>query len=263
MPELPDIEGFRVRFEKHALHRPVAGFHAHARRLLKRSNPQGVGRRLHGRAFVETRRHGKFLLARLENDGWLALHFGMTGDLAFYKNGEPPPDKEAVRIDFRDGGHLAYLSLRLLGRLQWVESEDSLIRSESLGPDALSEDLSADGFMKRFSERKGMLKTALMDQSRVAGIGNIFSDEILFQSGRAPKTALADLETPCLREIYRVMRRVLRTAVKANVKRGRLPPAYLGSHREPGGKCPRCGTPLRTMKAAGRTCYYCPSCQSK
>ncbi len=261
MPELPDVAGFQARFNKHALDRPMSGVHVAKPRLLADTNAQGMGRRLNGRTFTETRRHGKYLLARLENEDWLVLHFGMTGDLAFYDNDDAPPEQEAVRIDFRDGGHLACISQRLLGKVEWVGSVDALTQREDLGPDALDEDLSVDSFMERFSGRRGMLKTALMDQSLIAGIGNVFADEILFQSGLKPKTGVADLEPKRLREVYNVMRRVLSTAANAHIDERTLPKSYLVRHREADAKCPRCRTALRTTKVTGRTSYYCPDCQ--
>lgn len=104
-----------------------------------------------------------------------------------------------------------------------------------------------------------------MDQSQLAGIGNIYSDEILFQARLHPRTRVEKLSDKQIDELYRTMRRVLTTAIKkgtgSEVLLEQLPPRYLLRHREAGGRCPRCGGKVQTLEAGGRTAYYCPKCQ--
>jgi len=261
MPELPDVAGFQARFDRHGLRRPVAGLHVDEPRLVRETSAQGLGRRLKDRAFTATHRHGKFLFAQGDGGGLLVLHFGMTGYLAFYGEGEEPPEKAAAVIDFRDGGHLAYVSLRLLGRIAWTAAPEDVIQGEKLGPDALDAWWTAEQFAQRFAERRGMLKSALMNQSLIAGIGNIYSDEILFQCGLPPKTKVQALDSDRLREVQSVTRRVLRTAVRAHQAPHSIPRTYLLHRRSEDGTCPRCNADLASVKVSGRTSYYCPRCQ--
>jgi formamidopyrimidine-DNA glycosylase len=117
------------------------------------------------------------------------------------------------------------------------------------------------------SKRRGEIKAALMDQSLLAGIGNVYSDEILFQARLHPKTPAEKLDNKQIDAMYRVMRRVLKTAISKGAGSAELfrraPRTYLLRHRENGAPCPRCGGKVKATKAAGRTAYYCPKCQSR
>jgi formamidopyrimidine-DNA glycosylase len=115
------------------------------------------------------------------------------------------------------------------------------------------------------ADGRGAIKAALMNQSRLAGIGNVFSDEILFQARLHPMTPVGKLDDKDIARLYRTMRRVLKVAIDkgagAEDLPERLPKSFLLRQRQAGAKCPRCGGEIRTMKANGRTAYYCPRCQ--
>jgi formamidopyrimidine-DNA glycosylase len=100
-----------------------------------------------------------------------------------------------------------------------------------------------------------------MNQSLIAGIGNVYSDEVLFQLGLHPRTGLRALDPDALRSVWRVMRRVLRHAVRWSVDPRRFPDHYLLPHREGDGRCPRCRGPIRGISVSGRQTRYCPRCQ--
>lgn len=262
MPELPDVAEFHARFDACALKKTVRRIRVFDERILPGTSPQGLGRRLKDQTFRESARHGKYLFARTEH-GWLVMHFGMTGDLVCYGKNDEPPDHTVVRFDFRDGGRLAYVSQRKIGRIDWASDKNAFIRDESLGPDMLDDDLTSDGFLERLSDRRGMIKSALMDQSVVAGIGNIWADEILFQTGIHPKNKCSNIPPDDLREVYRVARRILRTGSRANIEGRPLPKSYLGPHRERGGECPACGGKLSHVSVHSRTGIFCPACQKE
>lgn len=265
MPELPDVEVFRKYLESTSLHKEIAGVEAPGPRVLTGTSPSGLGRALKGRRFDSTRRHGKYLFVRAGGKGGaksLVLHFGMTGYLEYFE-GEPGPgidmDHARVVVDFSAGARLAYIAPRQIGLVAWTGDEEGFIGEKDLGPDAL--EIDRDGFVELMAGRRGGVKSALMDQSLMAGVGNVYSDEILFQSGVRPDAKVADLGGKKLREMHRVMRRVLKAAVKARIDPERFPRGYLLPRREDGAECPRCGTRVKTMKAVGRTAYYCPKCQ--
>jgi formamidopyrimidine-DNA glycosylase len=230
--------------------------------LLVETSPQGLGRRLKNHEFTGIRRHGKYLFARVGSEcGWLVMHFGMTGDLAYYSENDPAPENEAVKFDFSNRAHLAYISQRLLGHLEWTDQVDDYVNRKELGPDALDEELTANAFIKLISEHRGRLKTGLMNQSIIAGIGNILSDELLFQCGLRPEIGIPELTDEDLGRLFRTMKRVLKTEVRAESVTCGLPDSYLGPHRNEDGRCPKCGTKLLKTKVSGRSCYYCPNCQ--
>ena len=262
MPELPDVEGFKAYFEKHALRSQITAIHAPDARILRDTSPQALGRRLKGEIFAKTHRHGKFLFAQPEAEsGWMVMHFGMTGFLGSFECEDDEPEHASVVFEFEEGNKLAYASQRMLGRVGWVDDLAAFIEDQELGPDALSEDLSADRLAEILCGHRGMLKSALMNQAIVAGIGNEWSDEILFQCGLHPKVGIDELEFNDLSEVCRTGKRVLRTGSGARKNSHSLPHHYLGVHRHTDGKCPKCGHDLETVKALSRTAYFCPKCQ--
>ena len=267
MPELPDVENFKRYLDRTARDKKIAHAEVRAGRMLQRISGPALARALTGRKITCSRRHGKHLFAGLDNGRWLALHFGMTGYFDYFKKPEDDPAHDRLRLDFSKGGHLAFVNQRKFGKLHLIDAPDDFIAEEKLGPDALDRALTAKKFRELLAGRHGEIKAALMDQSLIAGIGNVYSDEILLQARLHPKTHVEDLDSKQIGNLYRVMRRVLKTAISKGAGSERLferaPPSYLLRHREAGAKCPRCGGKVRIMKAAGRTAYFCPRCQKR
>jgi len=260
MPELPDVEIFRRRLDRHGLDRPVRRITVAAPDLLEGVSPQSLGRLLKNHPLVATHRHGKYLfVARDGRDGWLVLHFGMSGSLEPLESGDEPPEHACLTVRFDEGG-IAYVAPRRLGLIGWTESPDAFVQAHRLGPDALA--MERDAFVAALVQHHGMVKCWLMDQGRIAGIGNVYADEILFQAGLPPRTGITALEREKAERLHAIVRRVLSAAIEAQADPGRLPDDYLLPHREPGGQCPRCGVSLATVEACGRRGWYCPACQS-
>lgn len=259
MPELPDVEVFRRHAATTSLHHAVERIHISEERLLEDTSPQALGRRLKGQQFERAHRHGKYLLLEM-NDGSLVLHFGMTGYLRFADDSKSLPEYTRGEFYFVGSGCLAYVSQRLLGRIFVVEGVDELLERKQLGPDALEVD--ADRFCGLLDQKKGSVKSALMDQSLVAGIGNVYSDDVLFQLDLHPAADLADLDKDDLKQIFDVTQRVLTTAIRHRARPEQMPSDFLLPHREGDGRCPRCGTKLAKVKVGGRRAVYCPNCQA-
>lgn len=263
MPELPDVASFEAYLNRAAIPHTVARLSVSDERILDDGlTAQGLGRRLKKARLSETRRHGKYLLVHAGNSGWLALHFGMTGYPRFYDAGDDPPGHTRLRLDFTDGSHLAIVWQRMLGDVAFAETPGELAEAKDLGPDALDDGVDADRFAAMYTGRKGMVKPALMDQSTVAGIGNVYADEILFQAGVHPKRACNDLGEKAWRTMHRVMRRVLRTASRRRSEGKRLPSGYLLRARETDGQCPNGHGDLEKTKVSGRATWLCSRCQA-
>ena len=260
MPELPDVEVYRRYLSSTALHQRIDHTRVCSPGVLAGTSPQALGRALKGAAIEDTRRHGKFLFARADAGRWLVLHFGMTGRLYYSRKGEDPPEHTACLFGFANGAILAYISPRKLGRIGLTGSADSYIASQGLGPDALEIDEAE--FLARAEDRRGGVKSWLMDQESLAGIGNVYSDEILFQAGLHPRLGVKDLGHDRLRRLYRSVSAVLAAAIKARADPARMPSDFLLPHRHEEGRCPRCGAGVKKIRAAGRTAWYCPHCQS-
>ncbi len=261
MPELPDVEVYRQYLEATSLHQRVERVHVESPALLTGTNPQGLGRALHRKSLKTTHRHGKYLFAGLSGGRWLVLHFGMSGELQYFRGGqEQSPDYTRCLVSFGNGFNLAYVAPRKLGLIGLVDSPRSLVKERKLGPDAL--ELGQQAFRELAVGRRGTVKSWIMDQHSIAGIGNIYSDEILFQAKLHPKRLVADLDEATVMRLYDAMRHVLESAVKAGADPGRMPAAFLLPRREAESRCPKCGSALKSMQVAGRSAWYCPRCQA-
>jgi formamidopyrimidine-DNA glycosylase len=266
MPELPDVENYGRYFKRHGLKKRITGVQVSDRRVLDHITEGRLQKQLLGARFTATRRHGKHLLVRLSAGGWLTMHFGMTGSLAFFKKDGDEPPHDRVRFDFGAAGHLGYIDPRLFGRVGFVDDADAFIRAHGLGPDALDAKLTLARFKEALAGGGG-LKATLMDQGRIAGIGNVFADEILFQTRLHPLAQTKRLNPAQIKALFLATRTVLKTAIAAGAGAEgyweRLPRTYLLRQREKRGVCPRGHGPLSIMKAAGRTTYFCGQCQKR
>jgi formamidopyrimidine-DNA glycosylase len=256
VPELPDVEVYRKYLDATSLHKEIEGVSVFNSEVLQGTSARQLRLGLKGRRFTSTRRHGKYLFAKVEGDGWLVLHFGMTGRLRYFKKPGHEPEHARVSIDFANGYHLAYDSQRKLGIVSMAESVEGFVAKKGLGPDALEMD--AEVFMETFRGRRGSVKPALMRQGLMAGVGNVYADEILFHAGVRPDKRLRDLGDSRLNAIYVSMREVLEEAVEAGADPRRFPKACLLPQRREGGRCPRCGAALRKTRLSGRGTFYCP-----
>jgi formamidopyrimidine-DNA glycosylase len=260
MPELADVEVYRRYVEATALHRPIVAVEALDELLMGDAPAELVRRTLVGAGFEETARHGKYLFVRLDGRGWLLLHFGMTGDVATFEGDVPPYAR--LLLAFRDFGRFALVDVRRLGTIDLAENPESFVERKSLGPDALS--ASRDEFVGALAGRRGGLKAALMNQHVVAGIGNLYADEVCFRARLDPRVPLRELSERDLRAINRSTRQVLRTAIERKIDRSGLPSSWLLAAREDEDpRCPRDRTALQRTKIAGRTTYFRPRCQGR
>lgn len=259
MPELPDVEQFRRYFNATALHQHIARVHVQGPSLLVATSPQGLGRALHKKTFQSAARHGKYLFAELNDSKWLVLHFGMSGHLEYAQRDGGAPEYTQFSVDFDNGYQLDYVAPRKLGRIALADSPGDWVAQQQLGPDALA--IGEEQFVRLASERHSEVKPWLMDQHNIAGIGNYYSDEILYQSGIHPKHKLADLDESDFKMLYRALHSVLETAIEKKADPEKLPRSFLLPQRRKGGHCPACDTKLETTKVGGRTAWYCPHCQ--
>ncbi|HKT20738.1 MAG TPA: DNA-formamidopyrimidine glycosylase family protein [Stellaceae bacterium] len=267
MPELPDVEVYKRRLARGALGKTITRVAVGDARILGKLSPRNFRGHLVGRKLLSTRRHGKHLLARIEGNGWLTLHFGMTGDLRVFNESEPRPRFTRVCLDLAGHGHLAYINKRMIGRVGLAPNADAFIAAEKLGPDALDRGFTLAAFKKAIAGARRDVKSVLMDQQIVAGIGNIYADEILFQARIDPRAGIAKLDAARLARLYRAIGTALRMAIAhgagSEELAERMPKSALLPHRHKGGHCPRCGGPLKTTRIGGRMTYFCAHCQRR
>ena len=265
MPELPDVEGFKRVLTRNALRKTIERVVVSDARILGKLPARAFASRLQGAKLAAARRHGKHLMAKLDRGGWLTLHFGMSGALRFLRSCDEEPPFTRVRLDFANDGCLAYTNKRMIGHVGLVEDAAGFITDEKLGPDALDRRVDFDAFKSAVAGIKRDVKSILMDQGIIAGIGNIYSDEILFQARINPAEQMGDLTPGQIKRLFLEMREVLETAIAhgagAEQFIERLPSGFLIPERKKGGRCPRCRSLLKVLKIGGRTAYCCPRCQ--
>jgi formamidopyrimidine-DNA glycosylase len=259
MPELPDVEVFRAYFESTSLKQDVEQVDVLDQRILEDISAKKLHEALAGHRFTSTTRHGKYMFAKTEGDPWLVLHFGMFGYLDYLDEEDDPPGHTRVLFTFDSGNKLAFVDQRILGLVELTEDPAAFARDHDLGPDALQ--IEIDEFKDLLSGRRGTTKAALTNQTLIAGIGNIYADEVLFQSKIHPKMQLSSLFEDDLETLYDQMHTVCQAAIDAEVDVDQMPDWFLLRHRDAGGPCPNCGTGIETLKVSSRTTYFCPKCQ--
>lgn len=260
MPEIPDVEVYKRYVDATSLHQRIQHVSVETIRLLKGVSKTSLGRYLHGHCLEKTKRHGKYLFVQLDAGKWLVLHFGMTGDLKYFRHGNDKPDYTRVLFDFDNGYHLAYISKRKLGAITLTDQVSRFVADQHLGPDALDMDLRR--FKESTGRRRGSVKTWLMNQTVVAGIGNVYSDEILFQARIHPRRKVGDLSEADIERLYRKLRWVIERAIEAHAEPVRMPDKFLTTHRHKDDQCPKCRGPLEHETIGGRTAYFCAHCQN-
>ena len=258
MPELPDVETFRRYIDNNALHKKISKVQVENKKVLSKITESELIEALSGRKMEKTTRHGKHLMIELDNKSWMMMHFGMTGSLKYYKD---DPGLSLVRIlfSFDNGYHLAYIDQRLFGRISLNDSPEEYIKQHELGPDLLS--LKEDDFVDILSKHNGGIKSVLMDQSVIAGLGNDYSDEILYHAGIHPNTKLPALSNEEFHELYKITMRVINVAIDNEANPEKMPDDYLLPHRKKGEPCPKCGGTVSKIYVNGRTTYFCSECQ--
>lgn len=261
MPELPDVEAFRRYLLQTCEGRTVSRVQVFDETLLRGVTRQHLGRVLTRHRVVGARRHGKHLFVEMAGTQWLVLHFGMTGHLEHGSAHAPVPEHTRLVLLFTDGTRLCHVDVRRLGFATLTADPEKYVDAVDLGPDAL--ELSEADLRHRLQSRRGGVKAALMDQSLVAGIGNIYADEILFQARVDPQAGAADLDRPAYRRLHRQMERVLHLAADRDADPRRLPRTWLLPHREDGAPCPRGNGTIRKYRSGGRGGYFCPACQGR
>jgi len=257
VPELPEIESYRLQAERRALHRVVAAVSADDAWYLKRGlSTSAASAALVGAAFVAARRRGKLLLLDTDTEAVLGLRFGMSGRLVVdglvdietlrYSSNRPDPRFDRFAVQFSDGGDLRIRDPRRLGGVELEPDE------ERLGPDALAVTPATLG--RALAGSEAPLKARLMDQARVSGVGNLIADEVLWRASLSPLRPAGGLRPP---EVRRLARH-LKGALDDLIDRGGSHTGDLMAERRPGGHCPRDGTALLRAVVGGRTTWWCP-----
>jgi len=261
MPELPEVETFKRYLDSTSLHQRITGVQVRDAYVLKGVSARKLALRLKGRRFENSLRHGKHLFVRSNSELWLRLHFGMTGFLEYLNHGEVAPKTVRVIFRFANNCRLAFDDQRKFGEIELIENVDEFLQQRGLGPDAL--EISLSQFKAIVGKHSRAVKAILLNQQLIAGIGNLYADEILFRAGMRPATEAARLSDKDLRRLFRATRHVLERAIALKTDFNRLPKSWLLTHRGKRGRCPRCGRALKSATIGGRTSWFCAHCQKR
>jgi len=257
VPEILEVETARVLLDARALDRKIARVHAPDAWFLKRGlTPPAVRAALKGQAFTRARRRGKLILVDVSSGAVLGLHLGMSGrvlvddeaagDPLLHASNRADPAWHRFGVTFADGGTMYLRDPRRLGAVELDPDEDRL------GPDAF--ELTLSQLRAITGKSRAPVKAVIMDQSRIAGLGNLLCDEALWRAGIDPARPADDLTDDEVRRLHRSIRDTLRVLGR----RGGSHTGDLTAARGPGLPCPRDGTTLLRRTVGGRTTYSCP-----
>jgi formamidopyrimidine-DNA glycosylase len=229
--------------------------------MIKSPSARGFGRGLRGRCFVEAFRRGKYLIVALDDGRALILHFGMGGDLAYYEHSKHRPEYTRIEFLLRNGWRLAFTCPRKICRAMLVSDTAHIPALREMGPEPLGSAFSL-AFLERLIEERPrrQIKPLLMDQRMIAGVGNIYADEILFEARVRPDRLASSLREDEIKIIHRHTRRVLRRAMRTAAEE-EFPSDFLVSRDARGAVCKVCGNAIEKMTIGGRTAHFCSNCQ--
>jgi formamidopyrimidine-DNA glycosylase len=279
--ELPEVEVVRRDLEKDVVGRRVAEVEVrrmkNTKRVIRRhKTPKEFRDRLKGHKLARAERKGKYVLLHLDDGNVLVVHFGMTGRMLRGNKRMPLDNHTHVIITFQQGGDLRFVDPRTFGEM-FVTAADDLGKVKELAHiaiDPLEDTFTWQQFSNVLLNRATKLKPLLMDQQFVSGLGNIYSDEVLFAAGLRHDRNSAELSAQEVRRLYRSIQEVVQEAIRF---RGTTlgDEAYVDLYGKPGeyqyelkvyGRraepCRRCRTPIQVVKYSGRNSYFCPQCQS-
>lgn len=271
MPELPEVETVAADLRQQLIGRRFLSAHIVWPRTLAAPDPLTCSGRLAGRAVVDVGRRGKYLLIHLDSAETLIIHLRMTGRLAVVAPGDPELATPHVRAWFElaDGAVLAFNDPRKFGRI-WLVADVEEVTGK-LGPEPLDWTFTAEALAERLRKRRQAIKALLLDQTVVAGVGNIYADEALFLAGVHPLRSGASLTQDEIGRLHGAIRQVLAESIAQRgtmLRDYRTPYGADGAYKnhlrvygQPGRPCPRCGTPIERSRVAQRSSHFCPQCQ--
>jgi formamidopyrimidine-DNA glycosylase len=276
MPELPEVETIRRQLEPRAVGKTIADAQVLDSLWCAPRSPAEVEQALRGRRIEAASRRGKYLIAELEGEGFLVMHLRMTGNVTWVAAEEP---EERSHLRFRlvldDGARVLFTDVRRFGTGIVIEgrTEFDTYLDSRLGPEPLEPAFTADIIRKAAKGRKAPVKAFLLDQRRIAGIGNIYADEALFRARIHPLKPAGRLRGEEFERLRDSIVATLEEGIKsfgasiddyrdANGAEGQMQERFLVHLRE-GEPCPRCGSAVTKMRAAGRGTYICPNCQRR
>jgi formamidopyrimidine-DNA glycosylase len=266
MPELPEVETIKNELFPHVLGRTVKDIDIYWNKMVRQPSLPEFRARVIGRQITGISRRGKYLFFHLSSGETLVMHMKMTGSLLV----NPSNDKFSRAVFHLDEDIDLHLwDPRKFGVMWLDEDEDAVLKK--LGPEPLDDDFTPETLARILSHRTAPVKPVLIDQSVIAGIGNMYADEALFEAKIHPLKPAGKLTPEEIKRLHRAIRMVLRKAIKkggASVRNYIRPDGQPGTAHDEfsvahgtGKNCPKCGAPIKRIVVRGRGTYICPRCQ--
>ena len=270
MPELPEVETVVRGLRPALVGRTFTGATVRWPRTIAHPEADRFPAQLAGRRITAVGRRGKYIVLTLDR-GWLLIHLKMSGRLRVVPADEPLEAHTHTTFDLDDGRQLRFRDVRKFGRVHLVDDAEQVIGQ--LGPEPLADDFTLAVFRQRLARRSGRLKSLLLNQQFLAGLGNIYADESLFAARLHPLRRADTLSPAEQARLYAAIRATLSAAIAgqgttlsdggytdAQGRSGRYQ-ARLAVYGRRGQPCPVCGTPIERIIVGGRSTHFCPGCQ--
>ncbi len=266
MPELPEVETIRNELLPYVLGCTITGVDLFWERIVRKPSLEEFRSRIVGQRIDGISRRGKYLFFNLGGGGVLVMHMKMTGSLLV-----DPSDTRFTRaiLYLDNGAALHFWDPRKFG-VMWLDSNDSAV-SAKLGPEPLDDGFTPEVLADIFRNRTAPVKPVILDQSVIAGIGNMYADEALFDAQIHPSRPAGGISRNEVERLFDSIRKVLRRGLDskgASIRNYIRPNGTPGTAHDEfavahgvGKNCPRCGTPIKRIVLRGRGTYFCPRCQ--
>ena len=273
MPELPEVETVKNTLEKNLAGLTITGVNIEMPKIIREPDLAEFIAGVTGKKITRLGRRGKYLLVYLSGGGVLVVHLRMTGRLVYARPEDPPPRHTHVVFHLSDGNELRFADMRQFGRILLAQTRqlEQVKGLKDLGPEPLGHDFSREFLRRELKRKRVRLKSLLLDQTFIAGIGNIYADEALHRSRIHPERIARTLSTREIASLYRSIIEVLQEGI---ANRGTSMRDYVdgdgreGNYQEllrvynrEGQPCRYCGTAIARIKVGGRSSYFCTACQ--
>ncbi len=270
MPELPEVETIARMLAPRLSGRTIRQVEVAWSRTIATPTVEGFCEQLPGATIGAVQRRGKYLIFVLQPQAYLLTHLRMTG--RYLLDPQPLPGHWRVLFRFEDEGTLVFVDPRKFGRLSLVTDLDAALAA--LGPEPLTSQFTVEQLQRCLANRTGPLKAVLLDQRCVAGLGNIYVSEALWQARLDPRRAAATLTSAEVLRLHEAIQQVLGAAIQdggtsLDDRQYVFPDGGTGRHQltlavygRAGAPCPRCGVPIQRERIAQRSSYFCPRCQA-
>ncbi len=253
MPELPEVNTVMKGFRSTVLHDKILEVSVRDSKIIRNCTAEYFSSALLDKHFIDTYRQGKYFFGVLDSGISILFHLGMTGDIVYYRDEIDAPRHERFYLRLASGMILGYDDPRKFSRILVVEDRMAYLEEINLGPDALR--ISQDDFLQIFEGRRSPVKSLLMNQQLISGIGNLYADEICFQARLHPASTALLLDKKDRQKLFRVMRNILTLACDRDAYYKVYPADWFWQWRRDDAEIPGKG-PVGKIKIGGRTTYY-------